>query len=917
MSNYANLISGITSVIKTNGQNSITGQLLQNELLSIVNTLGHGYQYMGVANPSTNPGTPDAKVFYIAYQPGTYSNFGGTVVSGLCTLKYDIRWQKEDISVSGGGGTTFTPNAEDLELVNSVLQFTNRVNPTNTNGLGYKILRTDSSFASQVSDQNTIYEIRYDFDINGATVNLPAGSVLNFVGGSIGNGTIVCDNAQFIGKVLFKDGCALSGTIVNTIIYSNWFATFNNFVTACNNLSGYSKIEVKKGNYTASVGFEINHDVDMDFNNSHIDVADSVLTFIKIGNMDTPTISTKLSAAAGIGDYSISVQDGSAFKRGDILFLRDETTSSYNDYRNYQEGEIVVVDYVDNNTIYLTNGLFGTYKQANLANCYVYKKEFTKASIRNLDAKSLQTRESVSLSLITGLCLIESVIENITAINFDISVSLSASYNCSIKNCDLTAAEQYVYQSTDINQYCVAVSNSQLITVENISGSAANHICAIGGSYSDWYAIVSRIVSFSHCIGKSRNPGFPGMNVHGDGEYVTFYDCYTNGMDVGGNHITIKKCRLFSDTRGRSIRLNEITGFDIKISDCDVYGSVTNSNHFETKTVNHYADLEEFVIQDCFFRNFVGMVILNVDAQYQHYVNFIFQRNTVIGAAGETRLFTNAQEYFTVKFINNLIYNYGVNFSCGVGLEMVGNTIINTVADAEIIRLNARTTPSPLNFLIFKNNTIRNKNTNLDFRFNSMGAEIGVIEFSNNFIESIDNVNGVSTTPTSGLATVFIFKNNVLNSNKNLYICGVSVYTGVTPTLGTGIVYVYATNLYDGNFVNKTGENNVISAHKGTQAYNMMVRGRQIGLTSGRPTGVGAGSIYFDTYINSNIEWNGSKWVDLRTGYSPGLRTNGTTLQRPSPSSDDAGFQYYDSTLKKIILWNGTSWVNIDGTALS
>ena len=35
------------------------------------------------------------------------------------------------------------------------------------NGMGYVILRKDKSFAEQVTKENTIYEIRYDFDLNG------------------------------------------------------------------------------------------------------------------------------------------------------------------------------------------------------------------------------------------------------------------------------------------------------------------------------------------------------------------------------------------------------------------------------------------------------------------------------------------------------------------------------------------------------------------------------------------------------------------------------------------------------------------------------------------------------------------------------------------------------------------------------
>lgn len=39
-----------------------------------------GYLYAGIATPTTNPGTPDRPVFYIAAQAGIYSNFGGAEV---------------------------------------------------------------------------------------------------------------------------------------------------------------------------------------------------------------------------------------------------------------------------------------------------------------------------------------------------------------------------------------------------------------------------------------------------------------------------------------------------------------------------------------------------------------------------------------------------------------------------------------------------------------------------------------------------------------------------------------------------------------------------------------------------------------------------------------------------------------------
>ena len=81
MANYATLKAAIADVIKTNGSNAITGALLQSSLMSMIDSLGAGYQFAGVAIPTTNPGTTDQKTFYVA-GPGTYTNFGNAVVPG-------------------------------------------------------------------------------------------------------------------------------------------------------------------------------------------------------------------------------------------------------------------------------------------------------------------------------------------------------------------------------------------------------------------------------------------------------------------------------------------------------------------------------------------------------------------------------------------------------------------------------------------------------------------------------------------------------------------------------------------------------------------------------------------------------------------------------------------------------------------
>ena len=96
MANYETLKSAIQQVVKTNGNNEITGALLQQSLLAMINSLGFGYQFVGVATLATNPGTPDQKVFYIANGTGTYTNFDGISITEdeVVILYYDTAWHK-------------------------------------------------------------------------------------------------------------------------------------------------------------------------------------------------------------------------------------------------------------------------------------------------------------------------------------------------------------------------------------------------------------------------------------------------------------------------------------------------------------------------------------------------------------------------------------------------------------------------------------------------------------------------------------------------------------------------------------------------------------------------------------------------------------------------------------------------------
>lgn len=80
MANWIKLKKAIADVIKTNGNEEITGAIMQQTLISIVDNLGSNAQFGGVAVPSTVPADTDGRVFYLASTQGTYPNFNNIEV---------------------------------------------------------------------------------------------------------------------------------------------------------------------------------------------------------------------------------------------------------------------------------------------------------------------------------------------------------------------------------------------------------------------------------------------------------------------------------------------------------------------------------------------------------------------------------------------------------------------------------------------------------------------------------------------------------------------------------------------------------------------------------------------------------------------------------------------------------------------
>lgn len=126
ISNEVTARQNADGTLQTNINNEATTRgnadtALQNAINAINTKLAEGCVYVGIATTSTNPSTPSGKVFYIAVTAGTYTNFLDSssqplvLTQGINILKYNgTEWSVEQI-----WGVDDEPTAGSNNLVKS------------------------------------------------------------------------------------------------------------------------------------------------------------------------------------------------------------------------------------------------------------------------------------------------------------------------------------------------------------------------------------------------------------------------------------------------------------------------------------------------------------------------------------------------------------------------------------------------------------------------------------------------------------------------------------------------------------------------------------------------------------------------------------------------------------------------------
>lgn len=130
-------------------------------------------------------------------------------------IDYSIRDKvlEEEVSkikpIINQGTINNAADEEDLTSENNLLKLKDR---STIYGMGYVILRKNKSFDEQVTNENTIYEIRYNFTLS-KDITIPKNCILKFNGGSISSNSysIVYNSTVVLGDYFKKINCTCTG----------------------------------------------------------------------------------------------------------------------------------------------------------------------------------------------------------------------------------------------------------------------------------------------------------------------------------------------------------------------------------------------------------------------------------------------------------------------------------------------------------------------------------------------------------------------------------------------------------------------------------------------------------------------------------------------------------------------------------
>ena len=190
----------------------ILNDISQKVIVDILPTEGQE-NYLYLVPSTVNPGT---------YEQYTWKNNNWEYLGNVDEIQYTDYVTNPEMDLAFDNLKTIN-NQSLLEGGNLTIleeELPNKIyDPSNFSGLGRKYLQKNIVNEKNVLTQtmmqnsNTIYIIQYDYNLNGVSITVPSGCVLQFEGGSLSNGTLVGDKTLIsAGNYQIFSGISFTGS---------------------------------------------------------------------------------------------------------------------------------------------------------------------------------------------------------------------------------------------------------------------------------------------------------------------------------------------------------------------------------------------------------------------------------------------------------------------------------------------------------------------------------------------------------------------------------------------------------------------------------------------------------------------------------------------------------------------------------
>lgn len=827
-----------------------------------------------------------------------------------------------------GDGTTIASelvvyNIEDKEY-----------DSTKFSGLGKKVLPkniievsgTNKNVLTQamVNTANTIYHIQYDYDLNGQTITLPTGCVLEFDGGSVSNGTLS-------GKLITKGGFDFAN--IGCVYNDSSYASHNTQCLAI--LSGLDDVEINLSNtiYFEGTNSSVFNGLSLHGHGNYV-MLNSCSLFKSYGNLSFDNVKV---VATGNASTFARLEDGIGF--ANVTF--DGC---------YFEGNLRVFGCIR----YATESFDRGIEKLLVNNC-----EFKEITCLNGGVSNIIFM--ISDTNYKSVVITNNIIHNFYSEFFGFAITNSSVYEgyisafASKEQRDLLVSNNYVYNDLD---------------------------------YKPWESVSGYNAYFCFVLAEQGNCDYGDnvvKNIIGNNSNEAVYDAYFSVSNLIYHGNTIENCLNLTGAynellKGKGGYGNRIyTNNKFKTTDLsEVFDGTINTSvmlHF-----TQYNRKKMFVLQD----NVFEIYQLNINYSY----TYDYEKLQILGniiKVQEALANNNLASFFNpsidsseINVENNIIDVQSITLSggtsgiCVAGLRTAGikvNISNNTLRNVCLLGANAN---SSYNYVgTANNNHLTYDEQNFNIR-NILANYSSGLQYHNNYVEII--AGGFTNTD------LFTYINRPVEAD-----CRIAIkkeFSGSNP-LGcfykilsdSDVTYNIVAKYHERNsdFKLISEENYIFADSQGSyygyeingniQSWNsgsvslfsfsdattylryIQARGSELrsfvysgdvidyelkitkakssdvlnyhptqGVSAKRPTLslTDKGAKYFDTSIGYSISWDGNKWVDA-DGFTAALK-KGTTAQRPTIlTNTDNGFVYYDETLNKIIQYYNGVWLDLLG----